>query len=400
MREQSQSFSSGGRGAMAASSIVSGEVRRMERSLEELLWENRRNRELGARDAIEYSAAQVQDQLDRFLREQISDDFSVAGLTRMPGGGANESYRFQLTQGGETNTLVLRVKARGGCCDTHVPREFQVMRAIEGVLPIAKPYWVSPDPSFFGAPAFICGLVPGIQMPESEAGRASGMGAVYGEELRKKLGPQFVEYEAKLHAFDWSECDLSHFDIPRVGTTDAIDWRLNFYNTVWDVDKLEEHPTMVLTREWLWENRPVVDHVSILHGDFRNGNFLYDKDTAKITGILDWELCSLGDRHCDLGYTMLTAWGHIGENGKFLNSGLLDTEEFIERYEAVSGLSVDKSRLHYYLVFNIYWSAVALLATAINNAECRLTQLDVLYNLIAGKGAFDLGELNRLVVGK
>jgi hypothetical protein len=43
---------------------------------------------------------------------------------------------------------------------------------------------------------------------------------------------------------------------------------------------------------------------------------------------------------------------------------------------------------------------VALIATAIRNAEARLTQLDVMYNLIAGKGGFDIGELNRLVVEK
>jgi len=97
---------------------------------------------------------------------------------------------------------------------------------------------------------------------------------------------------------------------------------------------------------------------------------------------------------------MLTAWGHMNAEGKFLNAGLMDTESFIEHYENVSGLKVDPVRLHYYLVFNIYWSAVALIATAIRNAEAGLTQLDVMYNVIAGKGGFDIGELNRLIVEK
>lgn len=139
--------------------------------------------------------------------------------------------------------------------------------------------------------------------------------------------------------------------------------------------------------------------MSLLHGDFRNGNFLYDDTSGRITGILDWELCSLGDRHCDLGYTMLSAWGHVGEDGRFLNSGMMDTESFISEYERISGLSVDRLRLRYYVVFNLYWSAVALLATGIRNAEARLTHLDVMYNLIAGKGGFDIGEMNRMVVG-
>ena len=95
---------------------------------------------------------------------------------------------------------------------------------------------------------------------------------------------------------------------------------------------------------------------------------------------------------------MLRAWGHSGPDGKFLNAGLLDTDTFIDEYERISGLTIDPLRLHYYLVFNMYWSAVALLGTGIRNAEYGVTQLDVMYNVIAGKGGFDIGELNRLVV--
>jgi aminoglycoside phosphotransferase (APT) family kinase protein len=372
----------------------------VERSLDLLLKDRLRRRHEGARALPQASPEQRLAELERFVAENVDGPFELSELRRMSGGGANESWRFNLTRAGSTETLVLRIKALGACCETHVPREFQVMKAVQGVVPMAKPYWVAPDSRHFGAPGFVCGFVKGVQAPVSESARATGMGAVYGERLRRLLAPQFVEYEAKLHSFDWHGQDLSHFDLPRPGTTDAIDWRLAFWDRVWDEDKLEEHPTMVLTREWLWEHRPVVDHVSVLHGDYRNGNFLYDESTGTITGILDWELCSLGDRHCDLGYTMLTAWGHQGADGKFLNSGLIDTESFIAQYERVSGLKVDPVRLHYYLVFNIYWSAVALIATAIRNAEARLTQLDVMYNLIAGKGGFDIGELNRLIVEK
>jgi len=373
--------------------------RRMEHSLSEMLDERLRKR---VKDPVSLSKRvsleAIQTQLENFLSKEISGPFKVSHLKRMSGGGANESYRFELSHRDSTETLVLRIKALGACCETHVPREFQMMKAVQDLLPIAKPYWVAPDNTDFGAPAFICGLVPGVQAPPSATVKATGMGTRYGEPLRQLLAPQFVKFEAMLHAYDWKACDLSHFDKPRVGTTEAIDWRLAFWDRVWEEDKIEEHPTMLLARDWLWANRPIVDHVSLLHGDFRNGNFLYNPENGEITGILDWELCSLGDRHCDLGYTMLQAWGYQGADGKFLNSGLIDTETFISEYERVSGLPVDKQRLHYYLVFAIYWSAVALYATAIRNADARMTQLDVMYNLIAGKGGFDIGELNRLIV--
>jgi aminoglycoside phosphotransferase (APT) family kinase protein len=371
----------------------------MESSLRELFSDRINKRSSKAASSRgQVSLEIIQTQLESFLSKQSTNPFKVRNLKRMSGGGANESYRFDFSCDDKIDTLVLRVKALGGCCETHVPREFQMMQAVYGVLPTAKPYWVAASEVHFGAPALICGLIPGVQAPPSGTVKATGMGTTYGEPLRKLLAPQFIEYEAKLHAYDWRGCDLSHFDKPRVGTTDAIDWRLAFWDRVWEEDKIEEHPTMLLARDWLWANRPVVDHVSLLHGDFRNGNFLYDPENGKITGILDWELCSLGDRHSDLGYTMLRAWGHEGTDGKFLNSGLADTETFIEEYERISGLPVDMKRLHYYMVLALYWSAVALYATAIQNADARLTQLDVMYNLIAGKGGSDIGEINRLIV--
>lgn len=371
---------------------------RVERSLDNLL-RNRLDRR--ARGTVAPSSSSLQNihaRLEAFLSKHLVETFVIRDFRRMSGGGSNESYRFKLHTGDRQESMVLRVKDPGACCITGVAREFQMMQVVKTFLPVATPHLVAPDDRDFGAPALVCGLVPGVQAPPSDVVRATGMGTVYGESLRKLLAPQFVGYQAMLHCHDWSPSALSHFDIPRPGTTDAIDWRLAFWDRVWDEDKLEEHPTMLLARDWLWTNRPVVDHVSLLHGDYRNGNFLYDAESGKITGILDWELCSLGDRHSDLAYTMLRAWGSYDGDGKFMNSALMDTEAFIKQYEQESGLAVDPVRLHYYSVLAVYWSAVALLSTAIRNAEARLTQLDVMYNLIAGSGGNAVAELNRLIL--
>ena len=336
--------------------------------------------------------------LVRFLESVLDEPFVVEDFRRIPGGGSNATFRFALKRAGEVVQLILRVK-QPGCVDTMITREFEMMQALYGELPIPRPYWYTEDPTYLGAPAMVLEFADGVQSPPGDNKKATGMGTQYGEGLRVTLGPQFVQYEARLHAFDWAGSTLDAFDIPRPGTTDAIDWRLAFWSKVWELDKFEEHPTMTLTEEWLWENRPIVDRVSALHGDFRNGNFLFDEVTGNITSILDWELCSLGDRHCDLGYTMLRAWGYEDDDGLFINSALMDTESFIKLYEATSGLRVDREKLFYYIVFNVWWSAVALLGTGLRNSDLGVTQLDVVYNVIAGKGVFDIGELNRTIVG-
>ena len=88
-------------------------------------------------------------------------------------------------------------------------------------------------------------------------------------------------------------CDLRYFNIPRVDTTDAIDWRLALWDRTWRKIRSKN------TRQWcLPKNgcgRPTNGRSHFaLNGDFRNGNFLYDEESGEITGLLDWELCSLG----------------------------------------------------------------------------------------------------------
>ncbi|MCB1476721.1 MAG: phosphotransferase family protein [Rhodobiaceae bacterium] len=344
------------------------------------------------------TVSEIKSNLRRFLASQLGEDFTLENMSKMSGGAGNETYKFELVSGDSSQHLILRVKAPGACCDTHIPSEYQAMKAVEGFLPIPEPLWLIRDSTYFGGAALICRFLEGVQAPPSESLKASAMGAVFGDELRRELAPQFIEYEAKLHSFDWARSNLTEFAKPRPGTTDAIDWRLAFWDRVWEQDLIEEHPTMILSREWLEKHKPVADHISLLHGDFRNGNFLYDQETSRITGILDWELCSLGDRHCDLGYTMLPAWGHDDANGEFLNAGLATLAEFTRIYERQSGLKIDPERLHYYIIFNIWWSAVALLGTALTHAAARRTQMDVLYNLISGKGGYDICDLNRMIV--
>ncbi|MHB8690993.1 MAG: phosphotransferase family protein [Solirubrobacteraceae bacterium] len=182
----------------------------------------------------------------------------------------------------------------------------------------------------------------GVASPAGAPKTSSGLGCTYGPRLRPRLAEQFVRHLAELHRFAWSSYELAAFDRPQAGTTEAVDWRLAACDQAWADDAFEPHPTMILTREWLWAHRPVVDHVSPVHGDYRNGNFLFDEERAQITAILDWELTYLGDRHHDLAYAMTPGWGERdAETGEFYCSALVTREQLIEDYERISGLPVD-----------------------------------------------------------
>lgn len=380
--------------------VDSDERVRMEPSLQAVLDERRKQRTVDAGDRPGLTATEAGTRLTAFLGRRLDGEFEVADVVQLPGGGANESYRFRLAQGDRSRGCVLRIKSPGACCATDAAREFVMLGAVGSLLPVPEPLWVTPDPDDFGAPALITSFVDGVAAPTKDVPLATGLGTVYGPRLSTLLAPQFVRYLARLHSFDWAASPLEGFDRPRPGTTEALDRRLAFWDRSWDQDAFEPHPTITMTREWLWRNRPVVDHVSLLHGDYRNGNFLFDEDTGEIRAVVDWELCWLGDRHADLAYAMLPAWGSPGENGEFLNAGLLPTDRFIEEYERLSGLAVDRQRLDYYMVYNLYWAVISLIGTAPRNADLQLTQLDVMYNFIyPGLGAVFCRELDRRLTG-
>jgi aminoglycoside phosphotransferase (APT) family kinase protein len=385
--------------ARSGSSDV-GHGRRIEANLQAVLDERLRLRAAGTDHRSGLTPDEARARLTAFLARHLDGDVEITDVVQLPGGGANESYRFHLAHGERSGRCVLRIKSPGACCATDAEREFAMLSAVGAILPVPEPRWVATDPDDFGAPALITSFVDGVAAPTKDVPLATGLGTVYGPRLSKLLAPQFVRYLADLHTFDWTALPLDGFDRPRPQTTDAVDWRLAYWDRSWDQDAFEPHPTITMTREWLWRNRPVVDHVSLLHGDYRNGNFLFDEDTGEIQAVVDWELCSLGDRHSDLAYALLPAWGSPGENGEFLSAGLMEADRFIEEYQRISGLEVDRRRLDYYMVYNLYWAVISLIGTAPRNADLQLTQLDVMYNFIyPGLGAVFCRELDRRLTG-
>src|SRR5690606_7646838 len=73
--------------------------------------------------------------------------------------------------------------------------------------------------------------------------------------------------------------------------------------------------------EWLPGHVPDRDETTIVHGDFRLDNLVFDRSDSKIRAILDWELSTLGHPLADFSYHCL-AW-HI-EPGQFRGIAGLD----------------------------------------------------------------------------
>lgn len=368
------------------------EIRRrypVERTIDETLTAKLRRRA----QAHAHQAADIKDvesRLEAFLRKRIDGAFTLRNLAALTGGASKEQYAFELawTHQGErrNDRMVLRREPEESVVETNRQREFQLIAAVDKILPVPRTWWLDASGEELGRPAIIYGFVTGVQKPTSGSSGVTGMGIQFSAEQRAVLGPQFIDYLARLHNFDRSGADLSAFDIPEVGTTQDIDRQLNWWARVWEEDRAEAVPILTLAEQWLRANRVALDHCSLVHADYRTGNYLFDEDTLTFTAILDWELGSFGDRHLDLAWVLLPTFCTPAEDGSKLASSLFDREQFIADYEKASGLKVDRKRLLYYNVFAQWRAAVIILGSAVRTADGAKSHQDIVLAWFAGLG--------------
>lgn len=362
----------------------------VERTMDETLTAKLRRRS----QTHAHQAADLKDvgaRLNAFLRKRIEGEFSVQNLAALTGGASKEQFSFELdwTHHGKRRSrdrMVLRREPEESVVETNRLREFQIIAAVEGVIPVPKTWWLDATGEELGRPAIIYGFITGVQKPSTGTSNVTGVGIQFNAEQRAAIGPQFIEYLAKIHTFSSKGVDLSAFDLPRVGTTQDIDGQINWWARVWEEDRSEAIPLMTLAERWLRANRAPLDHCSMIHGDFRTGNYLFDEKTLKITAVLDWELGYFGDRHLDLAWILIPTFETPGENGERLSSSLFPREQFIAEYERVSGLKVDAKRLAYYNVFCQWRAVINILGTAVRIAGGGKSHQDIVATWFAGLG--------------
>jgi len=278
-------------------------------------------------------------------------------------------------------------------------REFELLRAFEGVLPVPRAYWVDTEARFFPEPVLIYAFVDGVTKPSKTlSGEVSGLGTNFGPDLRRRLAPQYLEHLAAIHTFDYSRATFTTLDVPEAGTPQGALWQLNRARRLWEEDRGEDLPLMEVAANWLERNVPDVDRVSLVHGDYRSGNFLFEEQTGRVTAWLDWERGHLGDRHRDLAWITQPVCGHYAEDGKtYLVCGLVPLKDFYASYERVSGLSVDPERLTWYRILNAYSMIVSTFGTAYRVVRLGKTHQDVLLDRVGGMAPVMTAELSALL---
>jgi aminoglycoside phosphotransferase (APT) family kinase protein len=281
-----------------------------------------------------------------------ASDLRVVNLMRIPGGSSRETYSFDLewTENGEhkTRPMIGRRDPTGGLLKSERSREYKVVDTMHRAgMRIPEPLFLELDASVMERPFFIMHRMPGRT--------AAGAGAAAEPEaLRRALAIDFLAEMARLHQLDWRALGMEWLgapaDLAEPARVQTQHW-LGLYNA----DRMHEPwPILDAAFTWLKANPVVADRITIVHGDFRSGNFLFD-DRGFIS-MLDWEMTHLGDPLEDLGWSTMGLWGKDN-----LAGGLIDREEYIRLYEEKSGALVDRKRLFFYQVLgNVKMAVICL----------------------------------------
>jgi len=302
------------------------------------------------------------DSLQRYLVRATGDpDARIEELKRHTEGFSLETTSFTAAwsergQSRRSRRLILRRQPAAGLLEPYdLAPQVAAMRAVQGVLAVPGVRWFEEDSAALGAPFYVMDFVEG-DVPLPVAG-ADGAPSIGDAAEREALARDLTRNLARLHRFDWKSSPLAAFPVPS-GVRDAARMQLLFWRETFERARPEPSPMLVRAFRELdrrVKRLPEDGPVSVVHGDFRTGNFL--RQGPEVRAVLDWEMVHLGDPMEDLAWATSRLW-----RGQTRLAGVLvPCEEFSRFYEEAGGFPVDRERLAFYdLLSGVKMTAIML----------------------------------------
>ena len=265
--------------------------------------------------------------------------------SKFKGGQSNPTYRID-TPG---RSYVLRRQPFGKLLPSAhaVDREYMAMHALGPTgFPVPRTYGLCEDTDLIGSKFFVMGLADG---------RSLWSGALPGiaPEERRAIYNAMIDTMADLHLKDPVEIGLGEYGKP----TDYCARQIARWSKQYKLSETEHMPHMERLIEWLPETIPPQHESSVVHGDYRLDNLIFEKNSPQVLAVLDWELSTLGDPIADFSYLMLN-WhnpsdGRAGLLGLDLEElGIPTQDEAVERYVARTGYPVPP--MDWYFAYNLF----------------------------------------------
>jgi aminoglycoside phosphotransferase (APT) family kinase protein len=292
--------------------------------------------------------------LEPYLRHHFPDEAGALEVRQYPSGHSNLTYSLHL---GAKEFVLRRPPFGSKVKSAHdMSREFRVLSKLHSVYePAPEVLHYCDDDSVIGAPFYLMEPIHGVILR-----RNIPLGLDFSPKTARRLSESFVENLVRLHRVDYAAVGLSELGKPEGYLERQVrGWTERYYGS-----KTHDYPEVEKISAWMEQHMPSTSAVALIHNDFKYDNVVLDShEITRIVGVLDWEMCTIGDALTDLG-TALAYWidasdsDELQENrwGPTAYPGSFTREEFVHGYARKTGC--DASQIAFYLAFARFKLAV------------------------------------------
>lgn len=275
---------------------------------------------------------------------------AIDGLARLSGGASQETWSFDAVRADGTRIPLILRRPPGGSGTTDMGTaaglelEARVIRTCAG----------------YGVPV---PAIPYVAQPADGIGAGYVMSRIEGETIARKIlrNPEFENARAVM-AY---QCGAILARIHSVPTDALPDLEINDAATQWQryrdiYDSFREpRPVFEYAFRWLQERLPPPGGpVTLVHGDFRNGNLMVGPEGVR--AVLDWELTHRGDPAEDLGWICVNSW-RFGVSMKAVG-GFGELKDLLAGYRHSGGPPMDAERVYFWTAFGtLKWGIMCMM---------------------------------------
>jgi len=292
--------------------------------------------------------------LEPYLRLHFPEDEGAVQVLQYPSGHSNLTYSLSLG----ARELVLRRPPFGSKVKSahDMSREFRVLSKLHSVYaPAPEVLLYCDDESVIGAPFYVMKPIHGIILR-----RQLPRGLDLPAEKARRLSESFVDNLLRLHRVDYAAAGLADLGKPE----GYLERQVRGWTERYHGSKTHDYPEVEKIAGWMQQHMPFTSGVSLIHNDYKYDNVVLDSnDITAIVGVLDWEMCTIGDPLTDLG-TTLAYWVDAAdpEELQTIRWGPTNVPGSLTRAEIVHGYArktrIDASQIAFYLAFARFKLAV------------------------------------------
>jgi aminoglycoside phosphotransferase (APT) family kinase protein len=331
-------------------------------------------------NAVKTRAGEELDQnnLEKYLSENIPDFGKITRITQFPGGFSNLTYLIET----ENKEFVLRRPPFGNYVKSghDMSREFRVLSLLKnaGYARVPQPYVYESTGDIIGAPFYVMERLNGVILRARDAHNP-----VLTPDIIQDLCEKLIDNLAHLHNLNIETTGLIALGKPENYVQRQVAGWIKRY----EQSQTDDIADMKTIADWMQRFTPRFQSPAFLHNDYKFDNVVWNAErtldvgrwtlgngkqkspTSKvhnptsIIGVLDWEMSTVGDPLMDLGAT-LAYWCEKNDAPFTKNfnltwmDGCLTRGEVISRYAEKTGR--DLTDINFYYIFGLFKNAVIM----------------------------------------